>query len=80
MRIGQRKYSVSPHEAEVWAKQFESAQKYLGHINARKDRIAQDLYFYCEWAKKNPDELLLLKNSFEGESISSLLRAASFSW
>lgn len=48
-----------------WAKKHSTVLNYLSKINSYRERAATDLYLYCEWAGKTPDELLALKSSFE---------------
>ncbi len=51
------RYGVSPPNALLWAEGYESSRTYLAKVNGDRSRQAQYLYFYCSWAKLNPDEL-----------------------
>ena len=53
-----------------WTSQYESVSNFLGHYKRRlgskrtKDQICDNLMAFCDYAKKNPDELIELdKNS-----------------
>lgn len=56
-------YPMGPADALAWAQQFESTKTYLAKLNADRDHKAQLLYVYCNWANKNPTELINLKES-----------------
>jgi len=46
--------------------QYDKAVNYLKNLNSQKNRLeaAQRIFLYCEYAKCNPDELLLKKSGF----------------
>jgi uncharacterized coiled-coil protein SlyX len=68
-----QKYTVTDKSVMSWAEKYPTVLNYLSKINSYRERAATDLYLYCEWSGKNPDELLALKNSFESLDAEKLL-------
>jgi len=68
-----QKYTQTVKTIQPWIDQHESVQLYLKRLNSNKQRAAVYLQQYCEWAKKTPEELLNLKNSFENSDAEKLL-------
>jgi hypothetical protein len=69
----EQKYSITENKALLWAEPHPSVLTYLSKINACKSRAAQDIYLFCEWCEKTPEELLALKNGFESLDAEQLL-------
>jgi hypothetical protein len=55
------RFIISPSEALKWANSYESSRTYIAKLNSDKDRKAQYLYYYCQWSKLLPDDLIKLK-------------------
>ena len=68
-----KKYSLTDKDSLDWASQYPSVLTYLGKINASKKRAATDIFLFCEWAGKTPEELLAMKNSYEDYRVERLL-------
>lgn len=68
-----QKYTVTDKNVMSWTEKYPTVLNYLSKINSYRERAATDLYLYCEWAGKTPDELLALKNSFESLDAEKLL-------
>lgn len=68
-----QKYTVTDKNVMPWTEKYPTVLNYLAKINSYRERVATDLYLYCEWAEKTPDELLALKNSFESLEAEKLL-------
>ena len=58
---------------EQWANNYESTRTWLSKVNGVKRMRAYDFQHICEFAEKNPDELLALKDSFESLTVEKLL-------
>jgi hypothetical protein len=69
----QRKYSLTDKDSLEWAQQHDPVTTYLSKINADKARAATDIYLFCEWAGKTPEELLALKTGYEAGDAEKLL-------
>ena len=61
-RLYSQKYKLTDNKCLEWAKQFPGVVVYLNQINRDREAHAQYLWFYCEWAKLNPEQLLKLKD------------------
>jgi hypothetical protein len=62
----QQKYAYTPKTVlEEWANNYASTRTWLSKLNGTKKLRALDLFYFCDWANLNPDELLSLKSSFE---------------
>ena len=68
-----QKYSLTEDKAFEWAQTQPTVLNYLSKLNADKQRTAQDIYLYCEWANKTPEELLALKSDYRATEAESLL-------
>src|SRR4030042_1047693 len=68
-----QKYSITDKNALQWASKHQVVLNYLGKINACKDRAAMDIYLFCEWANKTPEELLELKSEYKATEAEQLL-------
>jgi hypothetical protein len=68
-----QKYTVTDKNVMPWTEKYPTVLNYLSKINSYRERAATDLYLYCEWAEKNPDELLAMKSSFENLEAEKLL-------
>ena len=68
-----QKYTVTDKNVMPWVEKHPTVLNYLSKINSYRERAATDLYLYCEWAGKNPEELLAMKNSYEGLDAEKLL-------
>jgi hypothetical protein len=68
-----QKYTVTDKNVMPWAEKYPAVLNYLSKINSYRERAATDLYLYCEWTGKTPDELLALKCSFESLDAEKLL-------
>ncbi|TFH24388.1 hypothetical protein E4G67_02035 [Candidatus Bathyarchaeota archaeon] len=60
-----QKYTVTDKNVMPWTEKYPTVLNYLSKINSYRERAATDLYLFCEWAGKTPDELLAMKGSFE---------------
>jgi len=70
----QAKYAYTPKTVmEGWANKYESMRVWLSKINGVKKLRALDLWRFCDWAGKNPDELLAMKTSFTNTDVEQLL-------
>jgi hypothetical protein len=58
---------------DEWAARFPSVQVWLSKINGTKALRTLRLYYFCEWAKKNPEQLLSLKDGPQGLVVERLL-------
>ena len=56
-----------------WANRFSSVRNWLTKLNGTKELRALDLFHFCDWADKSPDELLAMKCSFENIDVEKLL-------
>jgi hypothetical protein len=68
-----QKYAYTVNTILDWANKYESAKKWLFKMNGAKRTRALDLFQFCDFAKKTPDELLTTKNSFENLEVENLL-------
>jgi hypothetical protein len=68
-----RKYKLTEKEAIEWAVNHECVMKYLSKINSNKPRAACDIFFFCDWAGKTPEELLAMKTDFQNFDVEGLL-------
>jgi hypothetical protein len=68
-----RKYLFTPSTVlEGWAFKFPAVQVWLKKLNGTKAHRAYLLFLFCDWAKKDPEELLKLKsdcNSLDAERL-----------
>jgi hypothetical protein len=71
--VKRQKYAQTVKTIQPWIDQHESVQVYLQRLNANKRRVAVYLYQYCAWAKKTPEELLKLKDTYENSNAEKLL-------
>jgi hypothetical protein len=55
-----------------WAKNYPEVERWLGHVQKREEN-AYCLYRFCEWAGKNPTELLALKDDPASKDAEKLL-------
>jgi len=55
-----------------WAKNYPEVERWLGHVQKREEN-AYCLYRFCEWAGKNPTELLALKDNPASKDTEKLL-------
>lgn len=60
-----RKYDVTKKTVMNWVEQHECVRVWLSKLNGTKRLRALCLWYYCDWAKKSPEELLALKSGFE---------------
>jgi hypothetical protein len=74
-----RKYSLTDKDSLKWANQHPSVLTYLSKINAYKKRAATDIYLFCEWAGKTPEELLAMKTGYEDLRVERLLDKFAYS-
>jgi hypothetical protein len=58
---------------DQWASKFNSTRTWLSKLNGSKELRALDLFHFCNWTSKTPDELLAMKCSFENIDIEKLL-------
>jgi hypothetical protein len=75
----QRKYSLTDKYSRDWAREHQSVLTYLGKINADKARAATDIYLFCEWANKTPEDLLTMKTGYEDLRVERLLDKFAYS-
>jgi hypothetical protein len=75
----QRKYSLTDKDSLDWASEHQPVLTYLGKINADKARAATDIYLFCEWASKTPEDLLAMKTGYEDLRIERLLDKFAYS-
>jgi hypothetical protein len=68
-----QKYTVTDKNVMPWTEKYPTVLNYLSKINSYRERAATDLYLFCEWAGKTPDELLAMKSSFESLEAEKLL-------
>jgi hypothetical protein len=69
-----QKYAFKPKTVlQEWASQFSCVQTWLNKMNGAKANRAYLLALYCDWAKKGPDILLLLKTAYENLDAEKLL-------
>jgi hypothetical protein len=60
-----RKYALTRTTVlDQWALKFTSVKTWLSKQNGTKASRALHLWYFCDWAGKNPDELLRLKSSY----------------
>jgi hypothetical protein len=71
--VHKRRYSMTLREVEPWIQRYECVQRYLNSLHSFKERTATYLYLFCEWAGKNPGELLAVKDSFQSTAMEDLL-------
>jgi hypothetical protein len=74
-----RKYSLTDKYSLEWARNHPSVLTYLGKINAYKKRAATDIYLFCEWCGKTPEELLAMKTGYEDLRVERLLDKFAYS-
>lgn len=75
----QKKYSLTDKDSLEWAKDHPAVLTYLSKINAYKKRAATDIYLFCEWVGKTPEELLAIKTGYEDLRVEHLLDKFAYS-
>jgi len=79
-----RKYSITETEIQPWINEHSVClQNYLNHLNAEKNRLATEIYLYCEWVGQKqdlgkpiePEALLELKTGFNDYRAENLLES-----
>jgi hypothetical protein len=69
-----KKYTLTETEIlEKWANEYPSVQVWLSKINGTRANRALRLYYFCEWSKKTPEQLLKLKQKPENLEVERLL-------
>ena len=58
---------------EGWAVHYSCVQTWLQKLNGAVAHRAHLLFLFCDWAQKNPDELLALKNGYTSLDAEHLL-------
>jgi hypothetical protein len=74
-----RKYSLTDKYSLEWARKHPSVLTYIGKINAYKERAATDIYLFCEWCGKTPEDLLAMKTGYEDLRVEHLLDKFAYS-
>ena len=68
-----RKYKFTQKNVlEGWAHQYPSAKAWLSKMNGAKASRAQKFFYFCDWARLNPEQLIALKEdprSLEAEKL-----------
>jgi uncharacterized coiled-coil protein SlyX len=67
------KYGMTDTEAYSWAQQYECVQTYLSKLNSYREDAAFNLWLFCDWTSKKPDELLAMKAAFDDFTVERLL-------
>lgn len=68
-----QKYTLTDKKALDWANTQPTVLNYLSKLNADKARAAQDIYLFCEWSGKTPEDLLALKTDYQATEAEKLL-------
>lgn len=63
--MAHKKYQQTETTILKWAEKHEGVRIWLSKLNGTKPQRALSLWYFCEWTKKSPEDLLTLKNSFE---------------
>ena len=76
------KYTVTETTITPWIEAHECIRKYISKLNAAKNRKAQDIFIYCQFAAKHtdgkvttPEDLLALKTDYVGGPAEELLES-----